>query len=287
MLLLNAKMSAEKLIPSNIVQVCANELTVDLFDLLGIVYDANSSLTVQRKSKAMLDDKEITVNFDICQPTGLIQAPTPKTQSSLTDCLNLLCEEEHLKDYKWSTTEIDDEIQSKVRTLSQLSLSKIDVNYPEKLTVSIKLFHNHLAKAKVSEQTSLGTKDIGILTLCKLIDDNFKVTVPITDKVTNKVNSVPYKVTSVICHEGSSLHNGHYRTLRIHNNGNITLCDDLNIFSLYLSESNAKEMTKETVSALKEKCVVYQLSGYVFFLQYDGETQPSPTITPSQMTVLI
>ena len=287
MTLLNAKRSAEQLIPSNIIQVCANELTVDLFDLLGVVHDENSSLIAQRKTKAMLDDKEIKANFDISQPTGLIQAPTPKTQSSLTDCLNLLCEEEHLKDYKWSTTEIDDEIQSKACTLSQLSLSKIGVNYPEKLTVSIKLFHDHLSKAKVSEQTSLGTKDIGILTLCKLIDDNFKVLVPITNKVTKKVGSVPYKVTSVVCHEGSSMHNGHYTTLRVHNNGNITLCDDRKIFSLYRSKSNAKEMAKEEVSALKQKCVGYQLSGYVFFLQYDGEIQPNPTITPSQMTVLI
>ena len=279
-------------------QECASEIIQDLMDITGLSINPSFSLVSLVKHRSYKFNKCVYHSDVQEKPTGIISVSYLGKGHSLSD---------YLRDY--STVETINRPPSKDHSLlyrkmnpniqtQQTLLFSPNGTYPHNLQVSVKLFDLSIRR-KLRTQTPVAVtsthkavSDIGVLTLCQLVDDNFNVLVPVYNLDSDQTVNIPYKVRAVICHIGTFMGAGHYVTLKIINNGHIQICDDSLVTTWTADSIKSSTWNKQK---LKNLIIKHSYSGYVFLLdtpftnQQDSRSRTvaqSESSTPTSITEL-
>ncbi|MBE8167223.1 MAG: hypothetical protein HAW66_02485, partial [Shewanella sp.] len=165
-----------------------------------------------------------------------------------------------------------------VYTKKQIRLTSPSIQPPKILFTQLKLFgddwgdNTKITKTIVVNDPSLShsstrTVDIGLETICDLIDSDHKVSIPIYLEGSDTPSLVTYTVDSILCHTGDKLNFGHYTVLRFEKNGDVHYCDD-DIVVNWQDHAKAKGVTS-SAKTLTQFCREKKLSGYMFSLSLD------------------
>ena len=183
-----------------------------------------------------------------------IALPLPIQKSNtLQNCIDDYVEEEFFK-FKWDKDSLNQfDIQQDSSTSTSKTIRLTANRAPQQLVLQIKLYDNdhHLKALTYSKKKG------------EALLQNMPNTIDLPITVANEGNSwtchkIPYRIRSIICHNGVSLNAGHYITLKFDENGQVVVCDDNDVLKWddYAKKNNI------SCSSWKELCAYKGLTPY-------------------------
>ena len=268
---------------SCIEQVCAHEIITDLMTITGLSTASDCTLCQYELLRAYDAKQCVHTTTHENPPTGIISLPVTGSRFNISDYLRDYTAEEDASE--WEFKHEDHKLTKPTKKTKQIELKAQENLAPKYLVLSLKLFDNKAKKKtvipsvfKVFKGEQCSSNDVGVLSLCELSQNNFRVKVPISDMEKTKV--VTYQVIAVICHIGSNAISGHYITVRLSDDAKqITICDDMDVLSLmdYKKDPSVKQKYKvEEQDPFSAVCIKCGFSGYVYFLKLLNEPDDMP-----------
>ena len=274
---------------SCIEQVCAEEIITDLMTITGLSTASDCTLCQYGILKAYNAEQCVHTTIIENPPIGVISLPVAGNSFDISNYLKQYTAEEDASD--WEFDHEEHKLTKPTKKTRQIELKAQENLAPKYLVLSLKLFDNKAKKKtvtpsvfKVFKEERYSSNDIGVLSLCQLSENNFRVKVPISDM--EKTTVVTYQVIAVICHMGSNAISGHYITVRLSDDAKqITICDDMDVLSLmdYKKDPIVKQKYKvEEQDPFSVVCIKCGFSGYVYFLKQLNEPDAMPVIAGAE-----
>ena len=268
---------------SRIQQVCADEIITDFMTITGLSTASDCTLCQYGLLRAYNAEQCVHTTIIENPPIGVISLPVAGNSFDISNYLKQYTAEEDASD--WEFDHEEHSLSKPTKKTRQTELKAQDNLAPKYLVLSLKLFDNKAKKKtvtpsvfKVFNGELCPSNDVGVLSLCELSENNFRVKVPISDMEKTKV--VTYQVIAVICHIGSNAISGHYITVRLSDDAKqITICDDMDVLSLmdYKKDPSVKQKYKvEEQDPFSAVCIKCGFSGYVYFLKRLNEPDDMP-----------